>query len=72
MKRNVYGPSSFTFPLAPIGSLRDPIPAYIRTTFTTLGLLFDPEDGGNMFLQTISKLLPDDRPSQPRKYILQK
>jgi hypothetical protein len=31
-------------------------------------LLFDPEDGGTMFLQNISKLFPDYTVSHPRRY----
>jgi hypothetical protein len=35
-----------------------------------LGLLFRPEDGGNMFLENVSKLLPDYTASQKRNMVL--
>jgi hypothetical protein len=31
-----------------------------------LGLLFDPEDGGSVFLQNVSELIPDYTVSHPR------
>jgi hypothetical protein len=36
--------------------------------FRLLGLLFDPEDGGNIYLRSGSKLLPDCTVLYPRKY----
>jgi hypothetical protein len=32
-----------------------------------LALLFNPEDGGSMFFEKVTELLPDYTASQPRK-----
>jgi hypothetical protein len=34
-----------------------------------LGLRFNPEDGGNIFLENVGRTLPDHAVLNPRKYV---
>lgn len=40
----------------------------LLATCWLLGLLLSPEDGGGIFPQSVSKVLPDYTPSYPRRY----
>jgi hypothetical protein len=58
--------------IGPIGLHTSPPPSwsplsYIRATFSMLGLLFYPEDGGSTFLWSISSNLPDCKVPHPRR-----